>query len=46
MDAVRVPAVRLQRVAVHGDLHLAQGDEVAHGAQRARDQPLDLLGPP
>ena len=39
------PAVGLQDVAVHGHLHLAQGDHVAHRPQRATDEPLDLLRP-
>ncbi len=39
-------AVRLEHVAVDGDLELAKGDHVAHRAQRASDQTLDLLGPP
>jgi len=39
-------AVGLQHVAVDLDLALAQGREIDHGAQRAADQPLDLLGAP
>ena len=39
-------AVGLQHVAVHRDLQLPQGDHVAHRAQGASDEPLDLLGPP
>ena len=36
--------VGLQHVAVHGDLHLAQGHQVAYRPQRPADQALDLLG--
>src|SRR6056297_1344137 len=38
--------VGLQHVAVHGDSALAERGEIRHGAQRAADQTLYLLGAP
>lgn len=42
MDAQRVPAVRLDDVAVNGDLALAERLAVDDRAQRTADQTLDL----